>query len=368
MGVFARVMKYSAVVLLTFVCLCVFTQGSIPSRQALRLNDEDASHLYYQEVTANHLAHNSVEREDIQDFSVDTQALLNRMVTNAKMADLSVNSAQVAPGAVTTAGASIDLVELVIKNDDTIPSASQAGAVVIPQNQESVQPWEAIRDDVVRVDEPDPRTSYRVEGKARGPGVILGWYPSQNGHLLRYQSSRALRGIVCAAIDVADINRRDECTCQVVVFDDDGFGFFDDDNLAASCNCDIDITFIDVNFRSTIADCGGCTVLDCDGDNADDNDPMCNNQSEDQRMNPFDDDDNTPIGDHLPDRCNPYTSVEDVNNPQEGVPVYSPSVESIQIDDTGRVEMRFFGRGTVTGAHDDIVVTVVVLLDDQYGA
>merc|ERR1719262_1024334 len=266
-------MKYSAVVLLTFVCLCVFTQGSIPSRQALRLNDEDASHLYYQEVTANHLAHNSVEREDIQDFSVDTQALLNRMVTNAKMADLSVNSAQVAPGAVTTSGASIDLVELVIKNDDTIPSASQANAVVIP-----------------------------------------GWYPSQNGHLLRYQSSRALRGIVCAAIDVQDINRRDECTCNVLVFDDDGFGFFDDDTLAPFCSCDIDITFIDVNFRSTIADCGGCTVLDCSSDNADDNDPMCNNQSENQRMNPFDDDDAVPgIGDHLPDRCNPYTSVEDVN-------------------------------------------------------
>jgi len=366
MGVFARVMKYSAVVLFTFVCLCVLTQGSIPSRQALRFNDEDAGHLYYQEVTANHLGQNSVQQEDIQDFSVDTQALLNRMVTNAKMADLAINSDQVAPGAVTTAGASIDLVELFIRNDDTIPAASQNGAVVMPENQEAVQPWEAIRDDDVIVDEPNPATSYRVEGKARGPGVILGWYPSQNGHLLRYQSSRALRGIVCAAIDVQDINRRDECTCSVLVFDDDGF---DDDTLAAFCSCDIDITFIDVNFRSTIADCGGCTVLDCSSDNADDNDPMCNNQSENQRMNPFDDDDAVPgIGDHLPDRCNPYTSVEDVNNPQEGVPVYSPSVERITIDDTGRVEMRFFGRGTVTGPHDPIRITVVVLLDDQYGA
>merc|ERR1712137_127080 len=158
--------------------------ASIPARSNLRFN----------EVDANNLASNSVSREDIQDYSVGRHQLVNGGVWNSKMGPYAVNSDQVAPGAITSSGASLDLVTLIIKNDGTIPAESQDAAV--------------------RVDNPSPATSYRVEGKARGSGVILGWYPTQNGHLLRYQSSRALRGIVCSAIDIQTVNRNSGCGCD----------------------------------------------------------------------------------------------------------------------------------------------------------
>jgi hypothetical protein len=73
---------------------------------------------------------------------------------------------------------------------------------------------------------------------------------------------------------------------------------------------------------------------------------------------------------YQPDECFTYTSVEDVNNPQEGTPIYSPSVESISIDDTGVVEIAFFGRGTsgINAVDPPIDIIVVVLLEEQYGA
>lgn len=279
--------------------------------------------------------------------------LLNQAVYQSKLAENAINSEQVAPGAITTSGASVDLVQLVIKQVDTIPSRTQASNVQIPDDITGVQPFEAIQNvNQVIVDNPLPASAYRVEGKARGPGIILGWYPSQNGHLLRYQSSRALRGIVCSAIDIANIRRNSGCACTATDSDGD-----------PTCTCSIDISYINTDFASEIGNCADCTVLDCTGDQVNVDDPMCAANSQDQRENPFDNE-----GDHLPDRCNPYTSVEDVNNPQEGVPVYSPSVERVQIDDEGNIEMWFFGRGTVDGPHGDIIITVVVLLDEQYGA
>merc|ERR1712063_200060 len=321
MGVFFELvsMKFVFLVSLIFACFVSVSFASIPARSNLRFN----------EVDANNLASNSVSREDIQDYSVGRHQLVNGGVWNSKMGPYAVNSDQVAPGA--------------------IPAESQDAAVQIPVDRQAIQPYEAIRDDAnVRVDNPSPATSYRVEGKARGSGVILGWYPTQNGHLLRYQSSRALRGIVCSAIDIQTVNRNSGCGC--------------DTDPDANCGCAIDIGYIDTDFNSDFI-CSGCTVIDCSDPNNNDEDPMCNIASVDQRENPFDAD-----GDVLPDRCSPYTSVSDVNNPQEGVPVYSPTVERITIDDTGRVEMWFFGRGTIDTAHEDIHVTVVVLLDDQYGA
>mmetsp|Transcript_10371 Transcript_10371/g.17673 ORF Transcript_10371/g.17673 Transcript_10371/m.17673 type:complete len:328 (-) Transcript_10371:80-1063(-) len=325
------------VVLLTsfvIALLCIVSLGSIPSRNNLR----------YNEVTGLHLASNSVENEDIQDFAVDRQALMNRVVSNAKMGPLAINSEQIAPGAITTSGASLDLVKLFIRDENTIPSEGQNENVQMRPAPESIQPTEAIDDPtLVMVDNPDRNLAYKVEGKARGSGVILGWYPSQNGHLLRYQASRALRGIVCSVIDIASIDIACSCTAD------------------GGCSCGVSGSeaagTLDVNFASEL-DCTSCTVLDC-GDASSSNAPdiQC-------LTNPPIDDD----GDEIPDNCGSFTSVSDVNNPQEGVPVYAPSVESITIDETGRVEMSFFGRGTIVGPHPDIEITVVVLLDDQYGA
>merc|ERR1711879_143739 len=314
MGVFlfTAAMKFVLLSALIFACFCSVSFASIPARNNLRFN----------QVDANSLGPNSVSAEDIQSYSVGRGSLLNGAVYQSKMGPYAVNSDQVAPGAITSAGASLDLVKLYIKQAETIPAESQSSVVQIPEDVQAIQPHEAIADDgVVIVDNPDASLSYRVEGKARGSGVILGWYPSQNGHLLRYQSSRALRGLVCSAIDIENIDFDNPCTCDTPVTQGG-----DGDNVVVTCSCTSDST----------------------------------NQFE----NPEDDE-----GDFLPDRCSPYTSVEDVNNPQEGTPVYSPSVERITIDDTGRVEMRFFGAGTIDPAgHAPIEITVVVLLDDQYGA
>jgi len=338
------------VVLLTsfvIALLCIVSLGSIPSRNNLR----------YNEVTGLHLASNSVENEDIQDFAVDRQALMNRVVSNAKMGPLAINSEQIAPGAITTSGASLDLVKLFIRDENTIPSEGQNENVQMRPAPESIQPTEAIDDPtLVMVDNPDRNLAYKVEGKARGSGVILGWYPSQNGHLLRYQSSRALRGLVCSVIDIESIEIN--CDCDV---DTDG-----DPGTADGSVCDCTVSgvrnsvpnFLTVDFESELS-CASCTVLDCgDASSANAPDIQCLTNP------PIDDDD----GDEIPDNCGSFTSVSDVNNPQEGVPVYAPSVESITIDETGRVEMSFFGRGTIVGPHPDIEITVVVLLDDQYGA
>merc|ERR1712000_418409 len=130
----------------------------------------------------------------------------------------------------TTSGASLDLVKLFIRDENTIPSEGQDENVQMRPAPESIQPTEAIDDPtLVMVDNPDRNLAYKVEGKARGSGVILGWYPSQNGHLLRYQASRALRGIVCSVIDIESIE------------------------IACSCN---------VDFESELS-CASCTVLDC---------------------------------------------------------------------------------------------------------
>lgn len=329
-----------------FASLSLISLASIPARSNLR----------YREVDGNSLSPNSVSVEDIQEYSAARHNFLNRNVWQSDLGENAINSEQSAPGSVTTTGGSIDLVQLLIKDTNTIPSRTQASVVRIPTGVQSVQPHEAIADaNVVIVDNPDVSTAYVVEGKARGPGVILGWYPSMNGHLLRYQASRGLRGIVCSAIDIANIRRNSECFCSVT-------DAVEGDTEA--CSCSIDISYINTDFVSEISDCSACTVLDCgDAIARQQDDPMCERNSPDQRENPFDNE-----GDHLPDRCNPYTSVEDVNNPQEGVPVYSPSVERIEIDNQGNIEMRFFGRGLVEEPHEDIMVTVVVLLDEQYGA
>ena len=320
-------MKTSVVaVSFLFACFCIVSFASIPSRSSLRFN----------EVNGNNLGPNSVSHETVQDFSIDRNAILNRAVSSGKIAPLAINANQVAPGAITTSGASLDLVTLFIRDIDTVPSETQHINVQMQSGAQALQPFEAINDpNRVIVDDPDSDTSYRVEGKARGSGIILGWYPSKNGHLLRYQSSRALRGLVCANIDIESVNFSCDCV-----------------------NCDCSPSYVDTNFSSSIPDCRACTVLDCNPPNADLPDFQCQSA-----FVPVDGN-----GGALPDRCGSYTSVSDVNNPQEGVPVYSPSVERITIDDTGRVEMWFFGRGTVTGPHEDIEITVVVLLDEQYGA
>jgi len=351
--------------------------------------------LRFNEVTGSNISPNSVSYENLQDWSVGTENLQSHSVTKGKIGNWAINKEQIAPGAVTSSGLAIDIVKLVVSDTFTLVSEDQR--YPMPRGVESILPVENFLFGEVFVDNPDSSLSYRVNAKARGPGVILGWYPSKNGHLLRYQAGRALRGLTCVDVGIEYIILTHGCSCNTDLVD-----FFDFDTTGndADCECFVSYTYdstvwsysgvddggvrqsfagfgnhqddiggadlgtntatTDVVFCGVIADqlnlctsLAGCLDADVFQD-----DPQCD------RRSPGD----TYPDPNQPDRCSSFTSVEDVNNPQEGVPTYSPSVESITIDEEGIVEMRFFGRGSWLQAVEDIEISVVVLLDEQYGA
>jgi len=303
---------------LFFVFLISFTFASIPAAQSFR----------FQEVTALNVAARAVQAEDLAYYAVDTDSIQNKQVTAAKLADLDIaRTGQLAPDVVTTDSLAFDLVTLTILPANTVPAQSQNFFVTIPTGVQQIWPYEnTLRfgtGSSAIVDAPDSATSYRIENKARGPGVILGWYPSRNGHLLRYQSSRALRGLFCEDLTM------------------DGFQHSSDD--------DDDWTHAHT-FTNPIPSCNppNCVSLDC-----------VNNLVPDQFC----------AISRLPQTCSYTTSVSDTTNPQEGTPVYSPSVERITINNEGLVEMWYFGSGSIQpGADVTIVITVVVLLDEGYGS
>jgi len=344
--------------------LALLSFGSLPSRQSLR----------FYEANAENLAGNAVGGINLLDFSVSSENLLAESVTASKLGKWIVNNEQIAPGAVTSDALSFDIVTLVIKDQNTIVSPGQA--YPLPNGVESILPVENVYFQQTIVDSPNVEYAYKVSTFARGPGTIVAWYPSKNAHLLRYQSARALHGIVCIDAQILNIEHTTACDCN-------------EQDVTDFCAC-----VVQWNYESTVwgmssifsnalinrgnnFECNTeCTSLfgcwDVYGYFGDENniysnyhDPQCFRN--DPRHNNFDFNGQEPSINN-PDRCGSFTSVEDVNNPQEGISVYAPSVESIQIDNIGKVTMSFFGRGSAMSAVGDIEINVVVLLDEQYGA
>jgi len=121
---------------------------------------------------------NSIGNAKLQSNSVSTSNLQDGSVSAEKIATNSVDDTHLRAGAVTARGLSVQSVLIYIppaQNTTTVQPINQIPA--IPAN--------------------NPTIPYIAAGKARGPGVILGWYPNKNGHLLRYQTDRALRQIDC---------------------------------------------------------------------------------------------------------------------------------------------------------------------------
>ena len=333
--------------------------------------------------------------------------LQSHTVTSGKIANWAINKDHISPGAVTTSGLAIDVVKLVISDHHTIYGEDQRFPA--PLGVEAILPVENFYFGNTIVDNPERSLAYRVNAKAKGPGTIIGWYPSKNGHLLRYQAARSLRGLSCMDVGIRNIFFDYDCQCDADDNDNDNV-YPTDDGTATDipCDCVTTATYIrtqwaysttdadrdyigedvngndidgfttdefywnwdcftdyNYNFCTSLAGCFGDTVLSDtvnDGDYGRDvfYDPQCERRDPDEHSTP---------DPQQPDRCSSFTSVEDVLNPQEGIPSYSPSVESITIDDDGTVEMRFFGRGSwVANAVGDIEISVVVLLDEQYGA
>jgi len=345
-----------------FVLGCLFlaylSQCSIPRRSSLR----------FQEVTESQVADNSIGNSKLKVDSVGNENVQPKAITADKINDASIYQRHFTPNSVTSGAAAIELVHVFFRTIDNAPVANSRGQTVgIPDFQESVLPYEnapSVNPTLPstggdpRQEDPSRTTAYRVQGKARGPGTILGWYPAMNGHLLRYQSSRALRAITCADTLLRDLHPVLGCYCT-------------DDFVFADCACYAWWDhLVSVDWDRDLNCYTTCTTPDdicglysqVSGNYY--NDPQC-------EAHQFDETSDTDFRDaQQPDECFTYTSVEDVNNPQEGTPVYSPSVESISIDDTGVVEIAFFGRGTsaINAADPPIDIIVVVLLDEQYGA
>ena len=377
-----------ALIILFISCLVLLASASLPSRKSLRFN----------EVTGSNLSPNSVSSDNIQDWSVSNSMLQSHTVTSGKIANWAINKDHIAPGAVTTSGLAIDVIKLIIDDHHTIFSEDQRYPA--PTGVEAILPVENFYFGNTIVDNPERSLAYRVSSKAKGPGTIIGWYPSKNGHLLRYQAARSLRGLSC--MDVAIRNLEFDYDCQCSATDNDNDVIDIDGTEAIPCGCSVTSTYLNTqwaysnanayrtytggdgagndydgfitpglfqgwdcydnnNFCTSLAGCFGDFQLS-DVDAFDVNpffDPQC------ERRDPTD----AQPDSRQPDRCSSFTSVEDVNNPQEGIPSYSPSVESITIDEEGTVEMRFFGRGSwLAQAVGEIEISVVVLLDEQYGA
>jgi len=307
------------------LCLVAVVFCSLPSKKTLR----------YKQVTGVYLGDNSVNAEAVQEFSIYTEALENGAVTNSKLAPLSVTATEITPGSVTSDGLAVDLVRITI-GFNLIPAGTQNPLVdPLPSDSTALKPPVVLNAATITTpansDNPSSALTYHAQGIARGPGIILGWYPSQNGHLLRYQTARALQGLTCADV-------------QVNAGDTNGITY------TASH---------DHNACTTLTDCtslSGCTLINGTAGSFQ-NDPYC--ESYTQQL----------VDDNSPDRCGEFTNTQDVTNPQEGVPVYSSSVERVTIDDDGVVEIWFYGRGSqVRGYAGDIEVTVVVLLNESVGA
>lgn len=281
--------------------------AALPSKATLRFGEVDEQHL----------AANSISAAKLQQYSVGNEAIQQGAVTNSKLASFSVDDRVLGYNAVTARSTAVDLVRVYFGE---------------PTGPFTVKPRTTVNGDINQ-HIPAYSDAYRAEARAKGPGVILGWYPNQNGHLLRYQADRALRTLQCS----------------------DSVWVYDSAPIGCSTNCD-DVFFFDNIFCNT-----GCSILQFnfhwEGNIPCNSDPFC-------RANP-------PPNPNRPDRCGSFTSVGDISDPQEGIPIYSPSVERITIDDTGLVAVYFFGQGspyTAVGTRQpEIDITVVVLLNNQVG-
>lgn len=363
------------------------------------------SSLRFGEISSENIADNSISTSKLQAYAVGAQQLAGGAVDSNKIASEAIYAPHFSPNSVTSRSLAVDTVIIHIDGQDPVES-TQMGGATIPVGPNSVQPFEgALGGTAVQIDLPNTGNGYVVEGKARGPGVILGWYPARNGHLLRYQHARSLRGLVCADVGIEDMDNNFNCGCTCACnsgdFDVDFFNGNDND-CSCTCSCSVDDDFRNMNWDrdlgldGTDLNCDvictsledgypgvGATCLDPNGNLL--TDPACPGSTLPNALDVGDgevdfnvfggfDVNKVQQTDILeqPEACSSYTSVEDVFNPQEGVPNYSPSVESITIDDEGRIFLRFLGYGGVdrlnTATHPDIDIVVVVLLDEQFGA
>jgi len=199
-----------AVLGLLVALLAATAYCSIPTKTVLR----------FAEVTEDKLAPHSISSSKLQRYSVATQHLQTGAVTSDKIGAYSVNERHIAPSSITAKSLAVEEITILLRADDYFIDDAQypnppppetnaqgfgpaSGKPVHPART-LLKPQDMRQNGNVENHYVTPNGFYYAKGHASGPGIILGWYPSLNGHLLRYQADRALRDLSCNAVHTRD--------------------------------------------------------------------------------------------------------------------------------------------------------------------
>jgi hypothetical protein len=195
------------------LALALAVSASIPNKSSLRLS----------EVTEEKLAPHSISNSKLQRLAVGTTNVQDDAITSSKIARYAINERHIAPNTITARQVAVDEVVILLRSNDPFVAAETATSdaqdftpnPVVPNTNADItkvtltartllKPKDQRNTGQVENHYVGPNGFYTAMGKASGPGIILGWYPSLNGHLLRYQADRALRDISCNAVHTRD--------------------------------------------------------------------------------------------------------------------------------------------------------------------
>jgi len=200
------------IVALALLVLVAAVFASLPSKSTLRIS----------EVTEEKLAPHSISNSKIQRHAIGTTNVQDAAITGDKIAQFAVNERHIAPNSVTAKSLAVEEITILLRADDYMVDAAQfvdrnpadpgqtnaqgwaASIIPIHPSRTLLKPADMREVGTVENHYVSPRGFYYAYGRASGPGIILGWYPSLNGHLLRYQADRALRDISCNAVHTRD--------------------------------------------------------------------------------------------------------------------------------------------------------------------
>lgn len=185
-------MRCVSLAVLVVALVALVAEASVPTKSRLRVAS----------VGEDDIAANSISNAKLQPNSVGTANIQAGAVDGSKIARHAVDERHFVPGSITTKSAAIETVTILLRAENVFSDngAMGGGAGVSPTNRILLKPRGVANTSTVEHHHVRPDGFYKAYGRSSGPGVILGWYPSLNGHLLRYQADRALRTLSCSNV------------------------------------------------------------------------------------------------------------------------------------------------------------------------
>lgn len=203
-------LKSFSIVLIAIIFAVVVVDASIPTKSVLRIS----------EITEDKLAPKSISSSKIQRHAVGTGHVQDAAITSDKIGRYAVNERHISPNSITAKSLAVEEITILLRANDyfldenqyqfPLPKQPDIESFVftpttpIHPARTLLKPQDQRLTGIVENHYVSPNGFYYARGRASGPGIILGWYPSLNGHLLRYQADRALRDISCNAVHTRD--------------------------------------------------------------------------------------------------------------------------------------------------------------------